>query len=223
MRPRRAVGALAAAALMAFAGHAFAEVRYISDELRVPLRAGPSTEHRILHWGLPSGMSLEVLSEDEESGFAEVRTEDDTTGWVPRQYLVSEPIARQRLATAQAEIERLTALLEGGEPAMAAELMRVHELEAANGALQRSNEALAAEFAEFKSVFADDINVHADNERLTDENAALHEEVDNLADAAEQLQANVERQWMLIGAGLVLVGLMLGVAVKARPRRSAWS
>ncbi len=222
MMPRRTAGALAAA-LIAFAGHALAETRYISDELRVPLRAGPSTEHRILHWGLPSGMSLEVLSEDEETGFAEVRTEDDATGWVPRQYLVSEPVARHRLATAQAEIERLAALLEGGEPAVAAELMRLRELEAANSELQRSNEALAEEFAEFKSVFADDINVHAENERLTDENAALRGEADNLADAAGELQANVERQWMLIGAGLVLVGLLLGIAIKARPRRSAWS
>lgn len=216
---RRALEAM----LLVLAGHALAEVRYISDELRVPLRAGPSSEHRILHWGLPSGMALEVLSEDEEAGFTEVRTEAGMTGWLPRQYLVGEPIAAARLEEANAEIERLSALLEGGESAVAKELAHVREIEELNIELQRRNEALQAEFAEFKSVFESEINVHAENQRLADENAGLHGEVDDLADAAARLQANVERQWMLIGAGLVLLGFLIGFAVKSRPRRSAWS
>lgn len=211
------------ATLLVLAGFAAAEVRYISDELRVPLRAGPSGEHRILHWGLPSGMTLEVLSEDEAAGFTEVRTETGMTGWLPRQYLVSEPVAAARLEEANAEIGRLSALLEGGESAVATELAHVREVEELNIELQRRYEALQAEFAEFRSVFESEINVHAENQRLADENDGLRGEVDDLADAAARLQVNVERQWMLIGAGLVLLGFLIGFAVKSRPRRSAWS
>ena len=42
----------------------------------------PSTAHRILNRGLPSGTPLEVLSIDEASGFAQVRTENGTEGWI---------------------------------------------------------------------------------------------------------------------------------------------
>ena len=76
---------------------AVAETMYISDSLTVPLRSGPSNSHRILHRGLASGTTMEVLERDEEAGFAHIRTERGTEGWLPMQYLVSEPIARDRL------------------------------------------------------------------------------------------------------------------------------
>ena len=85
-----AVRGFLTAALVALAGQAGAEVRYISDELRVPLRAGPSGEHRILHWGLPSGMTLEVLSEDEAAGVHRSAHRDRHDG------LVAAPISGER-------------------------------------------------------------------------------------------------------------------------------
>ena len=39
----------------------FAETVYIRDTLYVPLRGGQSSEHRILHKGIPSGTELELL------------------------------------------------------------------------------------------------------------------------------------------------------------------
>ena len=53
---------------------AVGDVNYISDVLTVPLRSGPSTAHRILHRGLPSGTQLTILAVDEEAGFTQVRT-----------------------------------------------------------------------------------------------------------------------------------------------------
>ena len=41
----------------------WAATAYISDELTVPLRSGPSGGHRILHRGLPSGTVLEVIGD----------------------------------------------------------------------------------------------------------------------------------------------------------------
>lgn len=47
---------------------------YISDELTVPLRSGPSGGHRIIHRGLPSGTQMEILDVNEEAGFTRIRT-----------------------------------------------------------------------------------------------------------------------------------------------------
>ena len=68
-------------------------IRYVSDNLTVPLRSGPSNGHRILHRGLPSGTRLTVLGEDADAGFINIRTDRGTEGWIPTQYLVAEPIA----------------------------------------------------------------------------------------------------------------------------------
>ena len=85
---------------------ALAETVYISDELTVPLRSGPSNGHRILHAGLPSGTQMEVLGEDEAAGFTQIRTTRGTEGWIRTQYLVREPIAKMRLAAAQRELNQ---------------------------------------------------------------------------------------------------------------------
>ena len=77
-----------------------AETAWISDRLTVPLRSGPSNANRILHRGLPSGTRMEVLARDSDSGFVQIRTDRGTEGWLPEQYLVSEPIARDRLVAA---------------------------------------------------------------------------------------------------------------------------
>ena len=116
----------------AFGLDALADTRYISDLLYVPLRSGPSGEHRIIHWGLPSGMALEVLEEDEATKFTRVRTEGGTEGWIPSQYLVDEPVAADRLAQAESEIERLESLLGGDTSTLAVELEEARKEAARN-------------------------------------------------------------------------------------------
>ena len=100
-------------ALGALSGRAFAaETAYISDRLTVPVRSGPSNANRILHRGLPSGTRLTILARDETSGFVQIRTDGGTEGWLPAQYLVSEPIARDRLVAANRRVDELTETIE---------------------------------------------------------------------------------------------------------------
>ena len=39
----------------------------------------------------------------------------------------------------------------------------------------------------------------------------------------DTLKDNAQERWLMIGAGLVLLGFVLGIVIKARPRRSAWN
>ena len=48
-------------------------------------------------------------------------------------------------------------------------------------------------------------------------------EMDELVATITALEDNAQERWLLIGGGLVLAGLVLGAAIKARPQRSAWS
>ncbi len=202
---------------------AVGDVNYVSDVLNVPLRSGPSTAHRIIHRGLPSGTRLTVLATDEEAAFTQVRTDKGTEGWVRTQYLTGEPIARVKLATAEIRLQKLEAEIDKERKARANIQSEFKEAEANNRTLNSRAQALAKELEELKRISANAINQHARNVELTQQNERLHDEVGELSATAKRLKDNVQRDWLLLGGTLVLIGLILGVMIKARPRRSSYS
>jgi SH3 domain protein len=214
------IGALAVAAGVP---PATAETVYISDVLTVPLRSGPSTANRILHRGLPSGTSLEVLRRDEGSGYAQVRTGNGTEGWLPMQYLVSEPIARDQLQQANRRVQRLEQTIAELRGRLGEVQQDKNSAETTKSALEAEVNALQQELAEIKQVSASAMETAAANTRLTELNARLRKELDDMVAEADVLRENMQQRWLLIGGGLVTLGLILGVVIKARPRRSAWS
>jgi SH3 domain protein len=200
-----------------------AETAYISDNLTVPLRSGPSNANRILHRGLPSGTRLEVLARDEASGFVQIRTDRGTEGWLPAQYLVNEPIARDRLIAANQRIRDLSETIEQLEQRLGDISSGKGQADASNAQLTRQVQALERELAEIKRISAGAIAQNETNKELLALNDRLRAEVDELVATIAELEDNVQQRWLLIGGGLVLAGLVLGIAIKARPRRSAWS
>ena len=202
---------------------AVGDVNYISDVLNVPLRSGPSTAHRIVHRGLPSGTQLTILATDEEAGFTQVRTAGGMEGWVTSQYLVGTPIARDKLAAAEKRLKNLKAEIDKERKARASIQSKYKETEANNQTLNSQLQALSKELAELKLVSADPIKEHARNVELTQQNTNLVGQVDELSTKARQLEKNVQLQWLLYGGALVLIGLILGVVLKARPRQTSYS
>lgn len=202
---------------------AVGDVNYISDELNVPLRSGPSTAHRILHRGLPSGTKLTVLAIDEEAGFTQVRTDSGLDGWVTSQYLTGTPIARVRLAAAEKRIQALKADLNKERDALASIQAEYKETEANNQALNSQVKALSQELAELKLISADPIQEHARNVKLTEQNTRLVAQVEELSSKTRRLEKNAQLQWLLYGGALVLIGLVIGVVLKSRPRKTSFS
>ena len=206
-----------------FAHPVAAETAYISDTLTVPLRSGPSTANRILHRGLPSGTQLDILARDSDSGFVQIRTERGTEGWLPAQYLVSEPIARDRLVAANRRLQSLTATIAQQKTRLAELSSGKSESDQSNSELNRRVKQLEQELAEIRRISAGAMAQNDANRELMALNERLRIEVDELVSTISDLENNVQERWLLIGGGLVFAGLVLGIAVKARPRRSAWS
>jgi SH3 domain protein len=196
---------------------------YISDQLTVPLRRGPSNSHRIIHAGLPAGMALEVLSEDRAAGFTEVRTPNGTEGWVPTQYLVNQPAAKDRLAAANKRIETLEAQLKAVKENYQQVRGERSEVEGRASDLTKQTEKLQTELAEIRRVSATSIANYEENKRLKSENQSLTTQVTQLTERVRQLERNLTLKWFLAGGGLVLVGLLLGAWIKSRPKRSSWA
>lgn len=210
-------------AFMLQAPLAGAETAWISDVFYVPLRSGPSDTNRIVHKGLPSGTALEVLEEDPAAGYTHVRTPGGVEGWIGSQYVAHEPIAAIALAAANKRIQALEQQLSQRGQTLTELRSSSSEASSTNEALSAQVASLQAELDELKRVSSEAIQEHTRNQELTTLNARLRTEVDRLIEETQRLQNNLEQHWMLIGGGLVLGGLLAGLAIKARPRRSGWS
>jgi SH3 domain protein len=209
---RKLVSALLVVVSSAFCLSASAATMYVSDQFTVPLRRGPSSSHKILHAGLPSGTALEVISEDAAAGFTQVRTSNGTEGWIPTQYLSPQPIARDRLAAADRRIDTLEAQLKG-----------LRQSDSRANELGKQTEKLQADLAEVRRISATSIANYEENKQLKASNETLQQQVTQLSERVRQLERNVMLRWMLGGGGLVLLGLLIGALIKSRPKRSSWA
>ena len=79
------------------------------------------------------------------------------------------------------------------------------------------------ELEEIRTISSNAVQVFQEKQRLTELNERLRDELEDLAADRERLAENLQRQWLFMGAGLIFIGLILGVLIKSRPRRSGWS
>lgn len=220
---RRLTGSLLLAVLLtASALSARAETAWVSDELIINFRSIPANNGRILKL-LPAGTQLEVLERQPEGDWARVRTQGGDVGWVEQQYLLRQPVAAQRLEAANREVERLTRTVTDLREQLAGVQAARSEAEQSSSSLTGEVSRLEQELAELKRVSSSALETAAENQRLNELNARLRQELDALVEEREELVAGSRQRWMMIGGGLVLGGLVLGMMLKSRPRRSAWT
>jgi SH3 domain protein len=209
--------------LMLASASVAAETVYISDELTVPLRRGPSNGHKIINAALPSGTSLEVLGEDKAAGFTNVRLQNGTDGWVPTQFLTNSPIAKDQLAAATKRIQALEAELKTTKQTFQETRGAKTQAETRGADLDKQTKQLQAELAEVRRVSATSIAQYEENKQLKTENQELHTKVNDLTSSVTSLQHNTQLRWLLGGGALVLIGLAFGAWIKSRPKRSTWA
>ncbi len=220
--PSLPVVLLAALVLLTSSPVSRAETVYVSDDLIINFRSLPSNQGRIVKL-LPSGTPLDVIERQQNGEWARVRTRGGDEGWVLQQYVQDQPVAADRLKEANREVERLTSAVADLKERLNTVQSARSEAEQSSSDLGSRVEALQSELAEIKRASAGALETAAENQRLGELNARLRSEMDDLVKERDELAANTRQRWLMIGGGLVLTGLFLGMVMKSRPRRSAWS
>ncbi len=197
---------------------------YISDELHVPLRSSPCRRCTILHQGLPAGTELYLVKE--KDGWSHVKTPGGLDGWLESQYLVKQPIARDRLAKAETRLQTL-------EKENASLKQQLEDIQAASSTLeselkatQEQKGSIDEELANIRQMSANAINLHEQNQELLKRNRILQSEIDVLTAVREQLESDQTQKWFLYGALAVFLGGLLSVLIpKLKPRKkfSEWA
>jgi SH3 domain protein len=198
------------------------DTMYVSDELLITFRTQPSNRSEIIR-NLTTGTSMEVLEMPEGSEWARVRLQGGREGWVRRQYLQNQPVAQDRLAAANRDVEQLTRTVADLRARLETVQEARSEAESSSESLDERVQTLTQELAEIRRVSASAIETAAENRRLTELNTRLRAELDELVEERDRLEADAEQRGLMIGGGLVLLGLILGVILKSRPQRSAWT
>lgn len=213
------------AILFGLASASFAETRYISDKIYVPLRVGDGPKYRIIHRGLPSGEKLDLLGSNEDSGYSQVRTDKGVDGWLPSHYLQLSPAARSQLSISEKQLGGLTVANKDLRQQLQNTTQNSQESNNVVAELKLENTSLADELENIKRISANSIKLDDDNRRLLESNQMLSSEVDVLKTDNARLRENKDNEFFLNGAFAVLIGVMIALIVpRMMPkRRSDWT
>jgi SH3 domain protein len=196
--------------LILAAPFAYGAPAWVSDEFEIMLRSGPSTSNAI-QLMIGSGMQLEVLESDAESGYSRVRTPGGTEGWVLTRYLMNERSAREQLEILTGELTNANSR----GTSMGSQLTAIKgEYDAANrriDTLEREKAAAEKELAEIRRTAANVLGINEQNKSLLDEVASAEIRADTLEQENRQLSGQTTRYWFMSGALVLLVGIILGI------------
>ena len=203
------------------------DIRYITDELFVPVRSGQGTQYRIVHRGLPSGTRVTVRETDEESGYSLIVTDGGTEGWLLTRYLDSERPAEDRLSELQAKYKAML----GDEDSLRSQLVAAQEraetLTAEKEELRGELEETRGELTEVRRVSANALNLDQMNQRLAEESQVLKTRVEILEADNLRMKQSRELQAFRNAALAVLLGVVITLLVPRlwprRRRRSEWA
>jgi SH3 domain protein len=203
-------------------GHAMAETNYISDQLEVTLRSGKSTSHSIIRM-LRSGTPVEVLDQDKDSGYTLVRAQGKE-GWVLTRYLMNRPVARDQLAEAQKKLAELELANRKMTTAMQALTQEKGSIEKDRSSMEENYRKTSQELAEIKRTASSALAIDSENKDLKSRLVALERNMQTLQQENESLKDRTARDWFMVGAGVLLLGILAGLIIpRIRWRKkSSW-
>lgn len=192
------------------ASAAVAAPAWVSDEFEITLRSGPSTGNAI-QLMVSSGMQLEVLERDADSGYSRVRTPGGTEGWVLTRYLMNERSAREQLQTLTSDLTNANSR----GTSLGSQLTAIKgEYDSANSrieTLQREKAAAEKELADIRRTAANVLGINEKNKSLMDQLATAQIRADTLEQENRQLSSQTTRYWFMSGGLVLLVGVILGL------------
>ena len=188
------------------------EVRYVSDQLVVNVRAIPSYDGTKL-FQVSTGDTLTLLQEPSE-GWAKVRTADGKEGWMHVNYLTEEKPARLLLKEQDPKNNDMVQKLE----TLTAENEKMRqELEEA----RKQTSTNTQQYAQLKSEAAEYMALKEDHQKLKEEFELQGQKLDELSAESDSLRFGNNLKWFLAGAGVLLLGWILGLSFGKRKKR--WS
>ncbi|MFQ5636080.1 MAG: TIGR04211 family SH3 domain-containing protein [Gammaproteobacteria bacterium] len=196
---------------------------WVTDKFEITMRSGKGNRQAILRM-LASGTRLQLLETDAEAGYSLVRTRSGAEGWVLSRYLLQRPPARITLPDVQAQL----AASQEERNKLGRDL---RDLKAENAALrkqlgqsQSSGDDLQRELARISTLSSNTVQIDAENRQLRQALAETEGALEDARAESRRLASRSNREWFVIGALVVMFGILVGLILpRIRWRKkSSW-
>jgi SH3 domain protein len=204
--------------LVLFSTAVLAETQYINDKMKITLRTGPANDRKIIAL-LSIGQEVEVLKPGEE--WTQVRLDNGKEGWVVSRFLTNNMPSSIELEMLknkhQALLARDALLLEESKALKSENNAFSNELADTKKRLQ----ALNTSYETLKTASTEFLDLQSKYKKMS---AKLTEQTQKASKYEEDLTKllwNKNIKWFLSGAGVLILGFIIGFMTKRQRRRSS--
>jgi len=202
--------------LMCFSANGFAESMYVTDQLKLTLRSGPSTGHKVLAI-VESGQKVEILEPGED--WSLVRNANGKEGYVLTRYLKPEPTHNVRLEQLQSKHK---ALMQQSATLLEENTRFRSENKKLKSTLDKNDKALKKlrlDYDKLKAGSAEYIELKEKYKTASGQLAEQTKRADTLDEELRAVEINQYIKWFLAGSGVLLVGFIVGFSARRQRRR----
>lgn len=215
---------LATVTLSLLSSLALAQTAYVTDQFKITVRSGESAQHRIINM-ISSGSPVDVISRNADTGYTKIKLASGRTGFVLSRQLLSQPVARDQLATLQAEVEALKTAPGELQGKLAGLTRQYNELQSAHTELQGIKQEIEQELAALKRTSANAVRISNERNELRKQVAELTRSNEELKAEKRELENRSAQRWFMIGGGVTVGGIIIGLLLphlRIRRRKDSW-
>ena len=195
-----------------------AETRYVTDKMHITFRTGPGNDRKIISL-FNSDQPVTILQSEGE--WAEVRLPNGKEGWVLQQYLSAEVPCRIRIQDVSSSLESLKKELNVVQTAY-------QQLDAEKTSLEKDLKDSRQELAKTKQSYeklkkeaAGFLELKARHDKTVERLSLQTQKANTLEKDLNRLLKKKYIRWFLGGAGVLLLGFVLGFSSKKQKRHSS--
>ena len=204
--------------LVLFSTPVLAENKYVSDAVKVTMRTGPGNDRKIISL-LRVGTKVEVVQPGDE--WTLVRLANEKEGWVINRFLTDKIPSDIELKILKSKYQALKD--------------SASQMQEKNSLLKAENEKLTTEFTVSRKKLQKTTNDYEDLKTESKEFLKLQskfkaassklaeqtKKAEKFEDELTKLLWNQNIKWFLSGAGVLILGFIIGFSAKRQRRRSS--
>ena len=204
--------------LILMSASAQAESMYVGEIIEITLRTGPGIDHKVIAM-VRSGQTLSVLEPGPE--WTKIRLPSEKEGYMLTRFLTNKKPNELLLS----ELKKKYRALEEKVESLRDENNRQNEenknLNAEFGRKEKLLARITDAYETLRKESAEFINLKTNYKRLTTDLNEQTNRAEEFGAALTKLQKRQIFRWVLTGAGILLVGFLIGMSSRRQRRRSS--
>jgi SH3 domain protein len=196
---------------------------YVTDNLNLSLKSEENSRSKVVKL-LPTGTPLTLIKENSTTGFAQVRLDDGTQGYISLRNIMKELPSRIQLET----VTKNLADLQSENATLKTELSTLRESITPGTSLEQSlateRDQLNRELNELKKASSNILELKNERDQLQERVVNVERDLEQIKLENKSLKDSSKQDWFLYGGLLALFGVILGFVLPKLSwrRKSSW-